>query len=38
MKTRVAVLHEMGLPTPYAESKPLKIETWNWMSQSKMKY
>lgn len=27
MKTRAAVLYEMGLPTPYAESKPLKIET-----------
>lgn len=27
MKTRVAVLHEMGLAPPYAESKPLKIET-----------
>lgn len=27
MKTRVAVLHEMGLPTPYAKSKPLQIET-----------
>lgn len=26
MKTRSAVLHEMGKPTPYAESKPLKIE------------
>lgn len=27
MKTRAAVLYEMGLPAPYAESKPLKIET-----------
>lgn len=27
MKTRAAVLHEMGLPAPYAESRPLKIET-----------
>lgn len=27
MKTRAAVLHEMGLSSPYAESKPLKIET-----------
>ena len=27
MKTRAAVLHEMGLPSPYSESKPLKIET-----------
>lgn len=27
MKTRAAVLYEMGLPSPYAESKPLKIET-----------
>jgi len=27
LKTRAAVLHEMGLPTPYTESKPLKIET-----------
>ncbi|ASN06817.1 zinc-dependent alcohol dehydrogenase family protein [Virgibacillus necropolis] len=27
MKSRVAVLHEMGLSAPYAESKPLKIET-----------
>nr|WP_263314729.1 zinc-dependent alcohol dehydrogenase family protein [Mammaliicoccus sp. Marseille-Q6498] len=27
MQTRAAVLHEMGLPSPYAESKPLKIET-----------
>jgi len=27
MKIRAAVLHEMGLPAPYAESKPLKIET-----------
>ena len=27
MKIKAAVLHEMGLPKPYAESKPLKIET-----------
>lgn len=27
MKIRGAVLHEMKLPVPYAESKPLKIET-----------
>lgn len=27
MKTRAAVLYEMGLPHPYKESKPLKIET-----------
>ena len=27
MKIRAAVLHELGLPQPYAESKPLKIET-----------
>ncbi len=27
MKIRAAVLYEMGLPAPYAESKPLKIET-----------
>lgn len=27
MKTRVALLHETGLSTPYAESKPLSIET-----------
>lgn len=27
MKTRAAVLYEMGLPTPYEKSKPLKIET-----------
>jgi len=26
MKIRAAVLHEMGLPGPYAQSKPLKIE------------
>ncbi|PWI56712.1 zinc-dependent alcohol dehydrogenase family protein [Sulfoacidibacillus thermotolerans] len=26
MKTRAAVLYEMGLPRPYSESKPLKIE------------
>ena len=26
MKTRAAVLREMGLPTPYASSKPLTIE------------
>lgn len=26
MKIRAAVLHEMGLPQPYAESRPLKIE------------
>ena len=25
MKTRAAVLREMGLPAPYAESKPLEI-------------
>lgn len=27
MKTRAAVLHEVGLPAPYAKSQPLKIET-----------
>ncbi|EPZ45214.1 MULTISPECIES: zinc-dependent alcohol dehydrogenase family protein [Alicyclobacillus] len=27
MKIRAAVLHDMELPKPYAESKPLKIET-----------
>lgn len=27
MQIRAAVLHEMGAPTPYAESRPLKIET-----------
>jgi alcohol dehydrogenase len=27
MKIRAAVLHELGLPAPYAESKPIKIET-----------
>ena len=27
MEIKAAVLHEMGLPAPYAESKPLKIET-----------
>lgn len=27
MKTRAAVLHQMGTPAPYAESQPLKIET-----------
>jgi Zn-dependent alcohol dehydrogenase len=27
MKTRAAVLHEMGLPRPYAQSRPLRIET-----------
>lgn len=27
--TKAAVLHEMGLPRPYAQSKPLKIETLN---------
>lgn len=27
MKTRAAVLYEMGLPAPYTTSKPLKIET-----------
>lgn len=27
IKTKVAVLYETGLPMPYAESKPLKIET-----------
>ena len=26
MKTRAAVLHEMGAKKPYKESKPLKIE------------
>ncbi|MBL8628655.1 MAG: zinc-dependent alcohol dehydrogenase family protein [Rhodospirillaceae bacterium] len=26
MRIRAAVLHEMGAPTPYAKSKPLKIE------------
>lgn len=27
MKTRVALLHEMSLPSPYADSRPLTIET-----------
>ncbi|MCL6627136.1 MAG: zinc-dependent alcohol dehydrogenase family protein [Alicyclobacillus shizuokensis] len=27
MKTKAAVLYEIGLPTPYTESRPLKIET-----------
>ncbi|MSO64871.1 MAG: alcohol dehydrogenase [Alphaproteobacteria bacterium] len=27
MKIRAAVLHEMGLPRPYAKSRPLRIET-----------
>ncbi|WP_047154846.1 zinc-dependent alcohol dehydrogenase family protein [Aneurinibacillus tyrosinisolvens] len=27
MKIRAAVLHELGLPAPYAESRPIKIET-----------
>lgn len=27
--TRAAVLCEMGLPAPYAQSKPLVIETLN---------
>ena len=27
MQIRAAVLHEMGAATPYAESRPLKIET-----------
>lgn len=27
MKTRAAVLRQMGLPAPYAESRPLSIET-----------
>lgn len=27
LKTRAAVLREMGLPAPYAQSKPLSIET-----------
>ncbi|MCM3567246.1 zinc-dependent alcohol dehydrogenase family protein [Neobacillus mesonae] len=27
MKIRAAVLHELGLPAPYAKSKPIKIET-----------
>jgi alcohol dehydrogenase len=27
MKIRAAVLHKLGLPAPYAESKPIKIET-----------
>src|SRR5699024_11090255 len=27
MKTRVSVLHNMGVPPPYKESKPLTIET-----------
>ena len=27
MKIRAAVLNEMGAPAPYAQSKPLKIET-----------
>ena len=26
MKTKAAVLHEMGVPTPYAETRPLRIE------------
>ncbi len=26
MKTKAAVLHEMGLPRPYGESRPLRIE------------
>ena len=26
MKIRAAVLHEMGLPRPYAESRPIKVE------------
>ena len=26
MKMRAAVLYEMGLPPPYAKSKPIKIE------------
>src|SRR3954467_5774341 len=26
MKTRAAVLHEIGLPRPYADSKPLHVE------------
>ena len=26
MKVRAAVLREMGLPAPYAQSKPLSIE------------
>lgn len=27
MKVRAAVLREMGLPAPYAQSRPLAIET-----------
>ena len=27
MEIKAAVLHEMGLPSPYAESRPLTIET-----------
>ncbi|MHA6250870.1 zinc-dependent alcohol dehydrogenase family protein [Oceanobacillus sp. CAU 1775] len=27
MKTKVAILYEAGLPTPYSESRPLQIET-----------
>ncbi|WP_027415533.1 zinc-dependent alcohol dehydrogenase family protein [Aneurinibacillus terranovensis] len=27
MKIRAAVLHELGLPAPYAQSRPIKIET-----------
>jgi Zn-dependent alcohol dehydrogenase len=27
MKVRAAVLREMGLPAPYARSRPLRIET-----------
>ncbi|MCL6577080.1 zinc-dependent alcohol dehydrogenase family protein [Kyrpidia sp.] len=27
MKTKAAVLYELGLPSPYAKSEPLKIET-----------
>ena len=29
IKTKVAILYEMGLPMPYAKSKPLKIKTVN---------
>ena len=27
MKVRAAVLREMGLPAPYAQSRPLSVET-----------
>lgn len=34
MEIRAAVLHEMGLPAPYAESRPLRIETLNLKAPS----